>query len=89
MKIFNYERVPISDTPGWEVDVYYNVDGLLCELPSRFTERGVLIDVMRYIGIFLDDEVLDILTDYAIDQALLENGVHVMFHDTMEDAAIN
>ena len=82
MKTFDVLCDPIEDASGWEMEICHDLSGN--KLSQSVSRRKMIYQILKVCEVDIDEEVFELLSDYAVDQLLLDNGINVVFHDVME-----
>lgn len=82
MKTFDVLCDPLEDASGWEMEICHDLSGN--KLSPSASRRRMIYQILKVCEIDIDEEVFELLSEYSIDQLLLDNGINVVFHDSME-----
>lgn len=82
MKNFDILCYPIEDASGWEMEICHDLGAN--QLNPSVSRRKMILQILQKCGVAINQEDFEYLTDFAIDQLLLDNGINVVFHDCMD-----
>ena len=77
MRKIVFNRVVLSDAPGYEMDYYHSedVDG------TCITQRGAFVLVLEQLFNYVKED-LDLVDEFILERMLLEHDVYVCFEDS-------